>query len=408
MSQRAGSATPLPQSSEPEPEAAAASEPEAAMPGTPPFDEQLVRAWPRQEQVVALQALKSARAAANPTPVDAERKRRRAASAVVVIDEREFPERERCARAQAGGVLGRAARCFLLRLRLARHLSARGRPVELRVAQVANVELLCDYRDVTAAYCIVRVLKKPFGPFMFHFATSRASNPNLPTWDDRFFVPMLSSKCDVVVTLVGVSVTNRLRFLGQAIAQMDTGWERATAFSAPLGKWKFPVEEPVVGLHRFVTGTVHLEITPVSSRLPCKAGQFLLAPPRLARPARSFSFWSRQVSYGPMASPQTPNDPASASPSRKNVVTRWGVLTDTHFHLFDDKKAKLLLSLELAKIQLVQSSALPAPLKGDLSRLFPVKIYCHGTMYALYVSTRAQQRAWEYRIDLHRRQLLIP
>lgn len=395
-------------------------EPEDGMPGTPPFDEQSVQSWPQEEQAVALKALASTRAAAlGSTPAMAEesstpaslKKKARAASAVVIINEDEFLPETRAARARAATLLRRAARCFLCRLRLAKHLSAVGRPVELKVAQVRNVEMLCDYRDVVSVHCNVRVLKKPFGPFMFHFSTSKATNPNLPTWDDRFFVPMLSSKCDIVVTLVGVTVSNRQRFLGQAVAAMTTGWEHSTTFSAPLGKWKFPVDEPLVGLHRFITGTVELEITPVSSRLPCKSGQFLLAPPTLARPTRSFSFWTRQINYGPMASPQTPHNPLTPSPSRKKVVTRWGVLTDTFFHLFDDKKAKLLLSLDLAKIQLVKASGsgqAPAQASGDLSRLFPVKIYCHGTLYALYVSSRAQQLAWEYRIDLHRRQLLIP
>lgn len=190
---------------------------------------------------------------------------------------------------------------------------------------------------------------------------------------------------------------------------METGWESKKTFTAPLAKWKFPVEESIVGLHRFVKGTVELEITPISSRMPCKSGQFLMAPPISTRPRRSFSFWSRQVSSnGLLASPAallTPRTPASASPSRKTVVTRWGVLTDTTFHLFDNTTAKLLISLDLAKLQIIKSSAQP---KSDLSRLFPVKLYAKSTMYVLYVSSYAQQQSWEYKINLHRRELLIP
>lgn len=382
-------------------------EQDGEMPGTPPFDEQSVRTWSKAEQAMALKALASTRAAAGPSPFADDEADKKGEPMEPSTPPVLSPE-DTAARERAVVVLQRSTRSFLTRLRLANHLSAVGRPVELRVTKVANIEMLSDFRDVTAVYCNVRVLKKPFGPFMFHFSTGKSTNPNLPTWDDTFFVPMLSRKCDIVVTFVGISVTNRQRFLGQAVTQLKSGWEHSTSFSAPLGKWKFPIDDPLVGLHRFVTGNVELEITPVSSRMPCKSGQFLLAPPVLARPTRSYSFWSRQINYGPMASPQTLNNPASASPSRKSVVTRWGVLTDTFFHLFDDKKAKLLMSLDLAKIQLIKSSGETVQAKGDLSRLFPVKVYCHGTMYALYVSSRTQQRAWEYRIDLHRRRLLIP
>lgn len=281
--------------------------------------------------------------------------------------------------------------------------------MELQIKTVQGLEMLCDFRNVVAVFCNVRVLKKPFGPFMFHFSTDKSSNVNLPAWSDKFFVPMLSSKCDIVTTLIGVTNTGRLRFLGQAVAPMETGWESKKTFTAPLAKWKFPVEESIVGLHRFVKGTVELEITPISSRMPCKSGQFLMAPPISTRPRRSFSFWSRQVSSnGLLASPAallTPRTPASASPSRKTVVTRWGVLTDTTFHLFDNTTAKLLISLDLAKLQIIKSSAQP---KSDPSRLFPVKLYAKSTMYVLYVSSHAQQQSWEYKINLHRRELLIP
>ncbi|KAG7386786.1 hypothetical protein PHYPSEUDO_015294 [Phytophthora pseudosyringae] len=366
----------------PEPERE--QEQDLEMPGTPPMDAQSRRVW----------------GGAKPKLTEARR-----------LEEQETlqPPERRAARHAAAEVTQRLVRCFLARRRLATRLSAVGRPVELQVARVRGLEMLCDFRNVVSVFCNVRVLKKPFGPFMFHFSSAKCTNVNLPTWsEDTFFVPMLSSKCDIVTTLIGVTNTGRLRFLGQAVAAMEPGWEHRRTFSAPLAKWKFPVEESIVGLHRFVQGTVELEITPISSRMPCKSGQFLLAPPISTRPRRSFSFWSRQVSSnGLLASPapRTPRTPASASPSRKTVVTRWGVLTDTTFHLFDNTTAKLLISLDLAKLQIIKSSAQP---KSDPSRLFPVKIYAKGTMYVLYVSSYAQQQSWEYQINLHRRELLIP
>uniref|UniRef100_K3WU92 PH domain-containing protein n=1 Tax=Globisporangium ultimum (strain ATCC 200006 / CBS 805.95 / DAOM BR144) TaxID=431595 RepID=K3WU92_GLOUD len=377
---------------------AVAAEPEAEpelmdaeleMPGTPPFNPDAATLWEKEE------ASNSRSNNTSPSTKVSE-----------LSDEADLSSDRMQERHDAANCIQRASRGFLAKRCLANRLSAVGRPVELRITQVQNLEMLCDFRDVNSIYCNVRVLKRPFGPFMFQFSTSKSTNVNLPTWTDTFFVPMLSSRCDLVVTLVGVTVTNKQRFLGQAIAQLEPGWEKIPKMSAPLAKWKFPVEESLLGLHRFVTGMVNLEIAPVSSRLSCKAGQFLMAPPISSRPSGVFSsFWTRKVTIS-TPSPQTPNNPASASPARKSVVTRWGVLTDTSFHLFDNSSAKLLISFDLAKIQLIQSN--PDSRKSDPNRLFPVKIYSQGTLYVFYVSTYAQQQAWEYKIDLHRRKLLIP
>ncbi|EEY64034.1 uncharacterized protein PITG_02553 [Phytophthora infestans T30-4] len=357
------------------------------IPGTPPMDAQSRRVWGDDTPP------------ANPNLTEAQR---------LVEQEKLQPLEQRATRHAAAVVTQRLVRCFMARRNLAKRLSAVGRPVELQITQVRGLEMLCDFRNVVSLFCNVRVLKKPFGPFMFHFSSEKCTNVNLPTWTDKFFVPLMSSKCDIVTTLIGVTNTGRLRFLGQAIVAMEPGWEHNRTFSAPLAKWKFPVEESIVGLHRFVKGTVELEITPISSRMPCKSGQFLLAPPVPTRGRRSFSLWSKQVSSnGLLASPasRTPKTPASASPPRKTMVIRWGVLTDTTFHLFDNTTAKLLTSVDLAKLQIIKSDAQP---KSDPSRLFPVKLYAKGTMYVLYVSSYAQQQSWEYKINLHRRQLLIP
>lgn len=362
------------------------------MPGTPPFSAEAAKAWAEDEA-----------SDNNNNKITDKRSHRNVPSEGFYANE---SSESMAKRHSAAIFIERAAKSFLAKRSLARRLSAVGRPVEVRITQIQNLEMVCDFRDVTSIYCNVRVLKRPFGPFMFQFSTSKSSNVNLPTWNDSFFVPMLSSRCDLVVTLIGVTGTNKQRFLGQAIAQLEPGWEKLTKMAAPLAKWKFPVEESLLGLHRFVTGNVVLELTPVSSRLSCKAGQFLMAPPISSRSTGPFSFWTKKVTIS-TPSPQTPNNPASASPARKSVVTRWGVLTDTFFHLFDNSSAKLLISFDLAKIQLIQSNA-NSQRKSDPNRLFPVKIYAQGSLYTLYVSTYAQQQAWEYKINMHRRQLLIP
>ncbi|TDH69085.1 hypothetical protein CCR75_009744 [Bremia lactucae] len=214
---------------------------------------------------------------------------------------------------------------------------------------------------------------------------------------------MLSSKCDIIITLIGVTSTGKLRFLGQAVVALDYGWESKRTFSVPLGKWKFPVDESIIGLHRFVQGTVELEITPLSSQMPCKSGQFLMAPILPTRTRRAYSYWSRSGSSNKLLSspaPRTPQKPASASPSRKTMVIRWGMLTDTAFHLFDNTTAKLLTSLDLSTLQFIKSNA-----KLN-SQFFSLKLYAKGKVYVLYLSSYAQQQSWEYRINLHRRELI--
>ncbi|KAI9915630.1 hypothetical protein PsorP6_006854 [Peronosclerospora sorghi] len=84
-----------------------------------------------------------------------------------------------------------------------------------------------------------------------------------------------------------------------------------------------------------------------------------------------------------------------------SIITSFG----SFFHLFDNSTAKLLISLDLANLQLIKPSEQP---RSDVSRLFPLKLYTKGTMYVLYVSSYAQLQSWEYKIDLHRRELLIP
>ncbi|RQM16129.1 hypothetical protein DD237_004323 [Peronospora effusa] len=290
-------------------------------------------------------------------------------------------------------VMQRLVCCFLAsRSKLSIRLKAVGRPVELQITGVQRLELLFDYRTILSVYCNVRVLKKPFGPFMFHFSTNKCTKVTLPTWEDKFYIPMLSSKCDIVTTLIGVTNTGGLRFLGQAIIPMEPGWENKTKICAPLAKWKFPVDECVVGLHRFSKGTMELEIKPISSRMPCKSGQFFMAPPVITPARQPFSFWTRKVSSNASLTSPAPVTPRKTPSS------------DSSF-LFDNTSAELLISLDLAKLQIVKSSTQP---KSDPSRPFPLKMYTKGSMYVLYVSSYAQQQLWEYKINLRRRASLIP
>ncbi|CAI5722976.1 hypothetical protein KXD40_004344 [Peronospora effusa] len=354
------------------------------MPGTPPIVGQSRRMW------------------GEATPKQTEARR-------LAEQEKLQPADQHAARHAAALIMQRLVRCFLARTKLFMRRSAVGRPVELQITGVQRLELLFDYRTILSVYCNVRVLKKPFGPFMFHFSTNKCTKVTLPTWEDKFYIPMLSSKCDIVTTLIGVTNTGGLRFLGQAIIPMEPGWENKTKICAPLAKWKFPVDECVVGLHRFSKGTMELEIKPISSRMPCKSGQFFMAPPVITPARQPFSFWTRKVSSNASLTspaPVTPRKtPSSDSSLRKTLVTRWGVLTDTSFLLFDNTTAELLVSLDLAKLQIVKSSTQP---KNDPSRPFPLKMYAKGSMYVLYVSSYAQQQLWEYKINLRRRASLIP
>lgn len=375
----------------------------ADVPNTPPFDEQSVKSWSAIDRTHARNAI----ARRNKTRV--------VETSVVNFASSHTEDASREQKQQAASTMQRYVRCLLARRHLARMRSALGRPAELRVLMATNLELLCDYRDLVSLYCNVRVLKKPFGPFMFQFATGKCKNVQQPTWDDTFFVPMLSSKCDIVVTLVGYTMTGNRRFLGQAIIPLDSGWEYQTdKITASLGKWTFPVDDSLIGLGRFVPGKVTVEYAPMSSTTKTMAGQMLMTPPVLQRASSAFTLWGSRKPANNMPSPQVNSlDSSMVSPARKTMATRWVVLTDTLFHLFEHSTAKLSVSLDLAKTQVIQtprrnSTSGASRTSTEPNRLFPIKLYSHGTMYVLYVSTYAQQQAWLYRIDLHRRKLLIP
>ncbi|GLD93532.1 hypothetical protein PINS_up002124 [Pythium insidiosum] len=320
----------------------------------------------------------------------------------------------------SAAIIQRIARGYIARRSRARLASAVGRPAEVMVTEVSNLEMLCDYRDIMSVYCNVRILKKPFGPFMFQFTTSECGHVNRPTFNDSFFVPMMSSKCEIVITLIGISASGKRRFLGQALAPLETGWEtQERDMRVPLAKWTFPVDEPIVGAHRFVTGTVHCTVKPMVSRYTCMSGQLQMMPvaENTVR-SRSFFGWTKRI-VATSSTPQPLATPTTPSASRKEMMTRWGVLTDTHLHLFDHSSAQLLLSLELSKLQLIQSSAVPVGEATKLAsgrrgsynephRLFPLKVYCNGKLYAFFVSSYAQQQAWESKIHHRRQQLLVP
>ncbi|TMW64862.1 hypothetical protein Poli38472_009029 [Pythium oligandrum] len=327
--------------------------------------------------------------------------------------EEDLSVEERQERDTGAVVLQRNFRGYLARQRRAKLTSALGRPAELVISDVVNLEMLCDFRDVVSIYCNVRIMKKPFGPFMFQFTTAKSNNVNRPVWNDKFFVPMMSSKCEVVVTLIGVNTIGKLRFLGQAVAPLETGWERrqSNEISAPLSKWQFPVDETLLGLHRYVTGNVKCSVSPLTSRMTCMSGQFLVLPPNPPTRSSSFFQWTKKMMTPSTPAPMTPLPPETPSSTRKEMITQWGVLTDTHLHLFHHSSAHVLASLELSKLQLVQSSPRPRTKRSWLrepNQLYPLKVYCNETLYVLFVSTYAQQQQWAYRIDLHRRHLLVP
>ncbi|CAI5706731.1 unnamed protein product [Peronospora farinosa] len=169
---------------------------------------------------------------------------------------------------------------------------------------------------------------------------------------------MLSSKCDIVTTFIGVINPGGLRFLGQAIIPMEPGWENKTKICAPLAKWKSPVNECVVRLNCFTKGTMELEIKPISSRMP-----------KVSSNASSTS--------SALVTPKMTHRALCLAEDAGDAVRRSSVLVDTSSLLFDNMSAELL-------------------------------IFAKSSMYVLYVLSYAQQQLWEYKINLRRRVSLIP
>ncbi|KAL0592045.1 hypothetical protein ABG067_000698 [Albugo candida] len=288
-----------------------------------------------------------------------------------------------------------------------------GRPVLLGVVNAENVFFWCDFTVLTHVYCDIRVLRKPFGPNMFEYTTENCIDIRAPKWERKCFVPMLSSKCDIVVTLIGITAVRKRLFLGQSIFKLHSGWESQPSLQAPIGKWVFPTRESLIGCDRHVRGSITLQLLPVFTN-----SFVFVSPFRMVSGIQSLhlsntnsAWWRKSIK---VSSPFV----SFSSESLPMGVGCWGVLTFTHLNIYAQGSAAALVSFQVDKLQMVSSctSSTTSPTSSEENDIYqstrrnsaeayPLRIYAHGELHVLYMSSYDQLCQWTERIAFIGRQV---
>lgn len=303
----------------------------------------------------------------------------------------------------AGKVISHAAHNYLAKRNTGAKCASLGLPVSIRIPSIRDLFFWFDFTHISQMYCDVRVLRKPFGPFMFKYITERCSDIKSPNWEKECFIPQLSSNCDIVVTLIGVTRAQRRLFLGQAIFKLDEKWSERRHVEAVIGNWTFPTTESLYGHEKKVKGFICLDIKRVYEDSFVFGGAFMMdaVQHNSSLSTSSARWWSRSTKIVSFASTSEPM-------VRFTKANYWGVLTKTNLNIYAQGTADPVMSFQLDMLQLVQHqhSTSPASISPTEdtqtpacpSKLFALKLYAHGKAYVLYMSTYRQFVEWTDRL----------
>nr|CCA15150.1 conserved hypothetical protein [Albugo laibachii Nc14] len=308
-------------------------------------------------------------------------------------------------------VIQRASRKYLMSKPQMSESHAAGRPVLLGVSHAKDVFFWCDFTVLTQVYCDIRVLRKPFGPNMFEYTTEECNDIREPKWEKKCFAPMLSSKCDIVVTLIGITAVRKRVFLGQCIFKLHSGWETQPTIQAPIGKWIFPTRESLLGCDRHVRGSISLQLVPMFSNSFVYVSPFTIVSGIQSVHSNHMSWWRK--------SSKVSSNFAHLSMENSSIgVGCWGVLTYTHLNIYAQGTAAALMSFQVDKLQIVSNctSSTPSPTsieevemqqyaRRSSGKSYPLRIYAHGELHVLHMSSHAQLCDWIERIAFIGRQV---
>ncbi|OQS05260.1 hypothetical protein THRCLA_02579 [Thraustotheca clavata] len=294
---------------------------------------------------------------------------------------------------------GHAARVLKIRLQ-----GQIGRPAQL---QIHTISTSAKWMRMGLA-CLITVIRRPYGPRMYTYktmATKEAKISHIP-----FFVPIMSSNYDVVVTVVAeCSKMQNPIFLGQAVLNINDGWAVPSNFRpmyVPFGTYRIPTDTELQQTQRIVEGQVELSIVPLSPSISSYAGQIFVRPSALTK-----TLAAMRHRVGKLYMKSGMSYESSLSWYRDADHCEWGVLTETHFSIYHPGQLTPYLMFDLRRIQLVHDSTA----KLDISTMvhfktmrYPLKIYHDGTLHTFYVNSRAERQQWSTRIDGNRRKLLVP
>lgn len=297
------------------------------------------------------------------------------------------------------------------------HLSKNGflgKPALLCVSKATGL-LSNNINGLDSMYCNVRVMKKPSGPFMFQYTTHLSKMKPMPTWTNQFFIPMLSGRCTIVVTLILQSRTGQKRFLGQTVFEMCPKWDRRCTYSDALGNWRYPTDHLLLGTSFNVAGSIHLELKPVFDDTIVHAGQFTMKEcASKSKVVTTLSKWFKHNdAWLTSNSLNTPKATANVS-ARYKLIVRWGVLTRSHLNIYEQGTAAAVMSFELDKIQVLTSQSSLTGFYWN-SRIdtktynefrpdrYPLRIFAKGRINVFYMSSYEQLCEWATTVSHYRK-----
>ncbi|KAF0727308.1 hypothetical protein Ae201684P_012072 [Aphanomyces euteiches] len=276
-----------------------------------------------------------------------------------------------------------------------------GRPAQLQIHEISLSEKWLRL----GAYCIVTVLRRPYGPLMYQYKTESTKEKKLH--HEPFFVPIMSSKYDVIVTVI--SDPSRLQypiFLGQSILHVDDKWANVGNLwvqEIPFRSYQFPVDIQLQNSERVLDGHVKLSLVSLNASISSFSGALLVKPTSVSKTLAAMRF-----RVGKFYMRNGMSYESSLSWCRQADARQWGVLTEKFLSVYSQGALFPHKNFDLRKIQLIHwEENQVSDIHGKPTH-YQLKIYHEGAIHVFFVESRYEYHQWIYRIDSNRRKLLVP
>ncbi|RHY91679.1 hypothetical protein DYB37_005571 [Aphanomyces astaci] len=277
-----------------------------------------------------------------------------------------------------------------------------GRPAQLHVHKI---HVSAKWLRL-GAYCIVTVLRRPYGPLMYQYKTDLTKQSAL-TSQAPFFVPIMSAKYDVIVTVV--AEPSKLQypvFLGQAVLAVDDSWadDHQVQRNVLFQGYRFPVDVQLQNSDRHVEGHVVLSLVSLNASVTSFSGPLAVRPSGVTKTLASMRhrvgklYMKNGMSY----------ESALSWCQKAPDILQWGVLTDTFLSIYHQRASLPHKSFDLRRIQLIHHHHIARSDDGHNKEVHQLKIYHEGIIHTFGVESSYEYRQWVYRIDANRRKLLVP
>ncbi|KAF0699017.1 Aste57867_10400 [Aphanomyces stellatus] len=293
-----------------------------------------------------------------------------------------------------------AWRCHIARSLKAKLQAQIGRPAQLQIHEVQLSEKWLRL----GTYCIVTVLRRPYGPLMYQYKTEVTKDKKVN--HEPFFVPIMSCKYDVIVTVIAEqSRLSYPMFLGQAVLKVDDMWANAGNLRVrvvPFKAYQFPVDIQLQNCDRLLDGHLKLSLVSLNASMSSFSGQLGVQATSVSKTLAAV-----RQHLGKLYMKNGMSYEASLSWYRQTDVRHWGVLTDTFLSIYSQGALFPLKNFDLRKIQLLHWEDNQISENNEKLK-YQLKIYHEGAVNTFYVDSKYEYQQWLYRIDSNRRKLLVP